>query len=304
MPIFDSFIRYLHIYSFAPKTFSSQDKPLSKHNHKTFAVAGGSAGLGKVYAVVNQKGGVGKTTTAINVAAALAGAGKQVLLVDLDPQGNATSGLGIDKQAIGTPGSPIKTSVYDILINDASVCETVTTTSVEGLFILPANLDLAGAEVELIPRLARETVLRTALSEIRDCYDYVFIDAPPSLGILTINALVAADAAMVPIQCEYYALEGVSQLVKTINLVKRQLNPGLEIGLVVMTMYDNRVKLNQQVVEEVRGFFGERVSQTLVPRNVRIAEAPSHGMPVTAYDRRSRGAQAYREIAREVTQLA
>jgi len=248
--------------------------------------------MATVYAVVNQKGGTGKTTTAVNLAASLADEGKRVLLVDLDPQGNATGGLGIPKT--------LSLSTYDVLINGASVAESTVDTALQRLRVLPSNLDLAGAEIELMPRLSRETVLRESLNAIRDDYDYIFVDAPPSLGLLTLNALVAADSAIVPVQCEYYALEGVSQLLKTIELVRRHLNPTLEIGLVVLTMYDNRVRLNQQVMEEVRGVFKEKVARHVVPRNVRIAEAPSHGLPVTEYDPRSRGAIAYRELAKEI----
>jgi chromosome partitioning protein len=256
--------------------------------------------MSTVFAVVNQKGGVGKTTTAVNLAASLALNGKRTLLVDLDPQGNATSGVGIDKRTVGRAGSGAPCSAYDMLINEIPAAEAVIPTGIRNLSLIPSNLDLAGAEIELIPRIARETVLRAALEPIKPEFDYVFIDSPPSLGLLTINALVAADSAIVPIQCEYYAMEGVSQLVKTVNIVRRQLNPVLEIGLVVMTMYDNRVKLNQQVVEEVRAAFPEKVARRLVPRNVRIAESPSHGLPVVEYDPRSRGAVAYEEIAKEI----
>ena len=245
-----------------------------------------------IYAVVNQKGGTGKTTTAVNLAACLADAGNRVLLVDLDPQGNATSGLGISKSGIS--------STYDVLINGATVAESAIATSVRGLQILPSNIDLAGAELELMPRLSRETVLRQTLSVVENEYDYILIDSPPSLGLLTLNALTACDSAIVPIQCEYYALEGVSQLMRTIDLVRKHMNPRLEIELVILTMYDNRIRLNQQVVEEVRSVFKEKVARRVIPRNVRIAEAPSHGAPVTAYDPRSKGALAYREIAQEI----
>lgn len=259
--------------------------------------------MGIVYAVVNQKGGVGKTTTAVNVAACLALAGKRVLLVDLDPQGHATSGLGVDKSAIGHAGNSIQKSTYDVLVHATPLTEAVAPTAIANLFLVPANLVLAGAEMELMPRMMREivqTVLKRALASVREDYDFILIDAPPSLGLLTVNALVAADSVIVPVQCEYYALEGVSQLVRTLDLVRRDLNPDLEIGLVVLTMYDNRVKLAQQVVAEVKQVFREKVARTIVPRNVRLSEAPSHGLPVAVYDPRSRGALAYREIAQEV----
>lgn len=256
--------------------------------------------MGIVYAVVNQKGGVGKTTTAVNLAAALALVGKRVLLLDLDPQGNATSGVGIDKNTIGSPESSVQNSTYDVLINETSLQNATTATSIENLFLVPSNLDLAGAEIELISRISREMCLKNALRGSEGHYDYIFIDAPPSLGLLTLNALTAADGVILPIQCEYYALEGVSQLLRTFDLVKRQLNPSLEIAKVILTMYDNRVRLAQQVVAEVKEVFKEKVAATIIPRNVRLSEAPSHGLPVMVYDPKSRGAVAYREIAQEI----
>ncbi|MCC6728591.1 MAG: ParA family protein [Chthonomonadales bacterium] len=255
--------------------------------------------MGIVYAVVNQKGGVGKTTTAVSVAASLALAGQRVLVVDLDPQGNATSGLGVDKNAVGA-GNGATSSIYDVLIDDAPIGSAIARTPVTGLDLVPTNLDLAGAEIELMPRLSRENCLRRALAPVRDGFDFVLIDTPPSLGLLTVNALVAADSGLVPIQCEYYALEGVSQLLKTVDLVRRHLNPTFAVRLVVLTMYDSRARLSQQVVAEVRQAFGDRVSPTLVPRNVRLSEAPSHGLPIALYDSRSRGARAYRAIAEEM----
>ncbi len=249
--------------------------------------------MGTIYAIVNQKGGVGKTTTAVNVAVFMGILGAKVLLIDLDPQGNATSGLGIDR-------SKLESSIYDVLIEGKSVLEVVLETPLQGLSLLPATLDLAGAELQLMSMLSRETLLKHALAQVRDSYDVILIDAPPSLGLLTLNALVASDALIIPVQTEYYALEGISQLLKTVELVKRQLNPDLEIGRVILTLYDERTRLARQVVEEVKTYFGELVSPTIVPRNVRLSEAPSHGLPIALYDPRSRGAHAYKSIAKEI----
>ncbi len=244
-------------------------------------------------AVVNQKGGVGKSTTAVNLGACLGELGKQVLLVDIDPQGNASSGVGVQKNVA-------QGCMYDVLIEGRAMEEVIISTAIAGLDVAPATLELAGAEIELVSAMSREYRLKGALEKIQDRYDYILIDAPPSLGLLTINALSAATAALVPIQCEYYALEGVSQLMSTVKLVKDHLNRDLEIGGVLMTMYDARTNLSQQVVEEVRRYFGEKVFQTIIPRNVRLSEAPSHGQPITLYDQQCRGAQAYRELAREL----
>jgi chromosome partitioning protein len=249
--------------------------------------------LAIVYAVVNQKGGVGKTTTAVNLATYMALSGAKVLLVDLDPQGNATSGFGVDRNALTL-------STYDVLLESKPVIEAVRATQVTNLSLLPATLDLAGADLELMPRIARESFLKNALAPAREYFAVILIDGPPSLGLLTLNALVAADAVILPIQTEYYALEGISQLLTTIDLVKRNLNPNLSIGKVILTMYDNRTRLANQVVEDVKKFFRDRVAKTIVPRNVRLSEAPSHGLPVALYDPRSRGAKAYQEIAMEV----
>ena len=249
--------------------------------------------MGIVYAVVNQKGGVGKTTTAVNLATYMAMAGSKVLLVDLDPQGNATSGFGIDRNAVTA-------STYDMLIEGKPVIDCTVRTTVENLAVVPATLDLAGADMELMSKISRETFLRQALEPARAHFDVILIDGPPSLGLLTLNALVAADGVIVPIQAEFYALEGISQLLKTVDLVKRQLNPSLYIAKVILTMYDSRMRLAQQVETDVRKFFRDKVSPTIIPRNVRLSEAPSHGVPVALYDPRSRGALAYQKIAMEV----
>lgn len=249
--------------------------------------------MATVYAVVNQKGGVGKTTTAVNLSAYLALFGARVLMVDTDPQGNATSGLGIRR-------STIERSIYDVLVNGCSVHDCVHSCAVQNLAVLPATLELAAAEVELMPRISRETVLRNAImSDITD-YDFVIIDAPPSLGLLTLNALCAANALILPIQTEYFALEGISHLVRTIEMVKQHINRELDVAMVILTMADTRTKLAQQVSEEVHRHFTERVSTTQVPRNIRLSEAPSHGLPIALYDPKSRGALAYKKLAQEL----
>jgi chromosome partitioning protein len=249
--------------------------------------------MGTTYAVVNQKGGVGKTTTAVNVGAYLALSGAKTLLVDADPQSNATSGLGVDRRTLTS-------STYSVLVDNAPAAGAIVDTPVQGLRLLPANMDLAGADIELMPRISRETVLRRALDPIREDYDVVIIDAPPSLGLLTLNALVAADAVLLPVQTEYYALEGLSQLLQTIDLVKAHLNPSLEIARVILTLYDFRTRLARQVVDEIRGHFKEQVARTIIPRNVRLSEAPSHGLPIALYDPKSQGAAAYKAVAEEV----
>jgi len=249
--------------------------------------------MGRVIAVANQKGGVGKTTTSVNLSACLATLGKKVLLIDIDPQGNATSGVGINK-------ADIRYCIYDVLINDIDPMDAIIPTEVENLFILPASIQLAGAEIELVPTISREVRLKKAMEYIRDKYDYVFIDCPPSLGILTINSLTASDSVLVPIQCEFYALEGVSQLLNTIRLVQKHLNTSLQIEGILLTMLDARTNLGIQVIEEVKKYFREKVYQAIIPRNVRLSEAPSHGQAIISYDSRSRGAEVYMDLAREV----
>lgn len=247
----------------------------------------------KVIAIANQKGGVGKTTTSVNLSACLAELGKKVLLVDIDPQGNSTSGLGVDKASI-------EHCVYDALVNDVAFSSIKRTTQVDNLDLLPATIQLAGAEIELVSIMSRETKLKRALDKIKYEYDYVIIDCPPSLGLLTINSLTAANSVLVPIQCEFYALEGLSQLMKTVTLVQRNLNPALTLEGVVLTMFDARTNLSIQVVDEVKNHFRHKVYQTIIPRNVRLSEAPSHGQPVIKYDPKSKGAEVYFELAKEV----
>lgn len=249
--------------------------------------------IGKTIAIANQKGGVAKTTTAVNLGAWLSLMGQKVLLIDIDPQGNATTGVGVDK-------NKLEYCIYDLLINSLKVRDVIVPSALEKLDLIPATIELAGAEVELVSIPGRETVLKNALVEIREDYDYIFIDCPPSLGLLTINALTAADSLIIPIQCEFYALEGLSQLMNTIKIVQQNLNKRLTLEGVLLTMFDGRTNLAIQVVDEVKKYFKEKVYKSIVPRNVRISEAPSHGKPVMVYDRRSRGAEVYRELAREV----
>jgi chromosome partitioning protein len=245
-----------------------------------------------VVALANQKGGVGKTTTAINLAASLAFQGQRTLLIDLDPQGNATSGLGVDRSAINT-------SVYEVLLKEAEVEDALEPSSVRDLFVLPATIDLAGAEIELVSLFSRESRLRTAIGELDQGFDVVLIDCPPSLGLLTVNAFTAADEVLIPIQCEYYALEGLSQLLRNVQLVTQNLNSHLKVGGVVLTMYDARTKLSKDVAEQVRAHFADTTYRTVIPRSVRLSEAPSYGEPIEAFDPMSRGAIAYRQLGRE-----
>lgn len=247
--------------------------------------------MGKILAVVNQKGGVGKTTTAVNLSAALTEAGKKVLLCDFDPQANATSGFGVDKRRV-------KHSVYDVIINETPVTEAIVHTNFGD--VLPSSADLAGAAVELLSMPEPNYRLKKALNAVRDSYDAIFIDCPPSLELLTVNGLAAADGILVPVQCEYYALEGLADLMTTLRLIKKRINPNLEIFGVVLTMFDGRTNFSTQVAQEVRKHFPGKVYATVIPRNIRLAEAPSHGLPVTVYDRSSRGAQAYKAMAQEI----
>lgn len=247
----------------------------------------------KVIAIANQKGGVGKTTTAVNLAACLAALDRKVLLVDSDPQGNATSGLGFDKR-------DIKQCIYDTLINDVSMQDVIKHTAYNNLDVVPATIQLAGAEIELVSLMNREGRMKNSLERVKHNYDYVIIDCPPSLGLLTINALTAASSVIIPIQCEFYALEGVTMLMNTIQLVQRNLNPALKLEGVLMTMFDSRTNLSTEVVEEVKKYFKTKMYQTIIPRNVRLSEAPSHGQPVIDYDSKSKGAMVYMELAQEV----
>ena len=249
--------------------------------------------MSRVIAIGNQKGGVGKTTTAINISACLADIGRKTLLIDTDAQANATSGLGVDPRQISR-------SIYHVLMDGAAVSDVIISTDLKLLSLLPANFDLMGAEVEMVSLIARESRLRSALKSVRDQYDYIVIDCPPSLGLLTLNTLTACDSILIPIQCEYYALEGLGQLLETITLVQENLNPDLEIEGVLLTMQDKRIKLSEQVISEVRNFFKGQVYKTAIPRNVRLSEAPSFGKPIILYDIRSSGAKAYKKLTKEM----
>lgn len=269
-----------------PKDLEAQEHVLHRPHHER--------PLPRIMAIANQKGGVGKTTTAVNLGASLAELGYRTLVVDLDPQGNASTGLGIDPRSL-------EVTMYDVLLDEAPLEDCVEASSVKNLFVAPSNLDLAGAEIELVPAFSRELRLRNALELVLEDYDFVLIDCPPSLGLLTVNALAAASEVLVPIQCEYYALEGLGQLLRNVDLVQRNLNRALEVSAIALVMYDARTKLAEQVAGEVREHFGDTVCRTVVPRTVRISEAPSFGQPITTFDPTSRGAIAYRELAKEVS---
>lgn len=272
---------------------TEDDGPAPSNPGREAQAASGNP-LPRVLAVANQKGGVGKTTTSVNLGAALAELGFRVLVIDLDPQGNATTGLGIDARNF-------ELSMYDVLMRDCSLEDCVEPTSMKNLFVAPATIALAGAEIELVPAFSRELKLKRAIESVIDDFDYVLIDCPPSLGLITVNALAAATEVLVPIQCEYYALEGLSQLMRNVHLVASNLNPKLDISTIVLTMYDARTKLADQVATEVRDHFGTKVCRIVIPRTVRLSEAPSFGQPITAFDPASRGAIAYRELAKEVS---
>lgn len=247
--------------------------------------------MGKIVSIANQKGGVGKTTTSINLSTILAKRGKKVLMIDADPQGNASSGVGIDKEA--------QESVYDILINDTEIKDVVKKTNIKNLSICPSNINLAGAEVELVSVMSREYRLKEKLDLVKEEYDYIIIDCPPSLGLITLNAFTASDSVLIPVQCEYYALEGLGQLINTINLVKKHLNKNISIEGALLTMYDIRTNLSNQVVKEVKKYFNDKVYKNVIPRNVKLSEAPSYGMPISVYDPRSKGAKSYDKFVKE-----
>ena len=251
--------------------------------------------MGKIISIANQKGGVGKTTTTVNLSTILAKKGKKVLLIDADPQGNATSGLGVEKK--------VELSIYDVLVNETPIEETYQETVIKNLIVCPSNISLAGAEVELVSMMSREQRLKEKLEVIKEKFDYIFIDCPPSLGLITLNAFTASDSVLIPVQCEYYALEGLGQLLNTVNLVKKHLNKEIKIEGALLTMYDIRTNLSNQVVKEVKKYFDDKVYKTVIPRNVRLSEAPSYGMPITEYDAHSKGAKSYIKFAKEFLKI-
>ena len=251
--------------------------------------------MGKIISIANQKGGVGKTTTSVNLSAILAKKGKKILLIDADPQGNATSGIGMDKEN--------ELSTYDLLVTESTVVDIIKKTEVKNLSICPSNLNLAGAEVQLVSMMSREQRMKEKLAEVKDKFDFIFIDCPPSLGLITLNAFTASDSVLIPVQCEYYALEGLGQLINTVELVKKHLNKDLYIEGALLTMYDIRTNLSNQVVKEVKRYFNNRVYKTVIPRNVRVSEAPSYGLPITVYDPHSKGAKSYEKLGKEFLRL-
>ena len=251
--------------------------------------------MGKIISIANQKGGVGKTTTTVNLSAILARSGKKVLLIDADPQGNATSGIGMDKE--------VEFSTYDMLVSDEPTVDIIKKTEVTNLYICPSNMNLAGAEVQLVSMMSREQRMKEKLDQVKDDFDFIFIDCPPSLGLITLNAFTASDSVLIPVQCEYYALEGLGQLVNTVELVKKHLNKELYIEGALLTMYDIRTNLSNQVVKEVKRYFNNRVYKTVIPRNVRVSEAPSYGLPITIYDPHSKGARSYEKLAKEFLKI-
>jgi chromosome partitioning protein len=276
----------------APQTGESEVAPIREEHNEAAVMS--RPPLPRIMAVANQKGGVGKTTTAVNLGAALAELGYRVLVIDLDPQGNATTGLGINSRNL-------EATIYDVILHDVPMEDAIEPTSLRNLFVVPATIHLAGAEIELVPVFSRELRLRRAVEQVTDDFDFIMIDCPPSLGLLTVNGLAAASEVIVPIQCEYYALEGLGQLLRNVNLVQTNLNPRLEVTTIVLTMYDARTRLAEQVAREVRQHFGARVCRHMVPRTVRLSEAPSFGQPIILFDSSSRGATAYRELAKEVS---
>ena len=281
MKLIDISLKFLYYY----RVNLAKEKNTHKYLKEGFT-------LGRVISIANQKGGVGKTTTAVNLSTILAKKGKKVMLIDADPQGNASSGLGLEKE--------VEYSLYDVLINDVDIKETLQDTCMKTLKVCPSNMDLAGAEVELVSQMSREQRLKEKVDSIKDEFDYIIIDCPPSLGLITLNSFTAADSVLIPVQCEYYALEGLGQLLNTINLVKKHLNKNLEIEGAVLTMYDMRTNLSNQVVKEVKRYFDDKVYKTVIPRNIKLSEAPSFGMPIGLYDPKSKGARAYEKLAKEV----
>ena len=289
MPVSDNVYHQINLYRNDAKTDQTQGGTLSYKDVKRGLPDRDT----RVIAIINQKGGVGKSTTSVNLSAALGESNKKVLVIDFDPQGNSSSGYGIEKEGL-------ENDIYDALLNNYPIEDLILPTCEPKVFVVPATIQLAGAEIELVSAMARESILKGIIDSVKDEFDYVFIDCPPSLGLLTINALVAADSLLIPIQCEFYALEGVTKLLESMKMVKGRLNPKLEVFGVLMTMYDSRTTLSKQVVEEVEGYFGKAVFKTVIPRSVKLSEAPSHGLPITMYSRTNKGSLAYIKLAKEV----